>query len=248
MRDESDLTMPSRSSISNVFLALYLLGIALLLFGFLALIPDGYRNNTAWLDFFVVIIMYSVNFPIVATWRFRGENFSEKIPGVAILLWADPIYCLLALGIIYSGVIYRLAFRVQLFFQLSAVFGSLIVVAISWMASGRVRAVSGEEHHKRDTLQQLKDAISRCDARMATLGPMWHRERELCHKLREDARFLSPCVESTAISYEEEMVVHLDDICKLLDSDDPNRIKPDLDSQIAKCGTIMALRKQTLVH
>jgi hypothetical protein len=240
--------MRTQASVSNVFLVLYVLGISLLLFGFMFLVPQEYRGDVAWLDFVVVCVLFSVNFPFIATLRLRGANFSEKIPGLAILLWADPIYCLLALGVIYWGFISHAGFRVQLVSQLALLFGSSVVVAIGWMASTHVSEVASEEETTGASLKNLKAAISRCEMAMVRLEPTWSHEYELVRELKEDARYLSPSTEPATISHEMEMVAILQEICRLLDSNDSIRLKSDLHSLIAKCGTLMALRRQAAIY
>jgi hypothetical protein len=242
------MTMRTNASISNVFYVLYILGICLLLFGFMFLVPQEYRGNVAWLDFVVVCVLFSVNFPFIATLRLRGATFSEKIPGLAILLWADPIFCLLALGVIYWGFISHAGFRIQLVSQLVLLFSSSVVVAIGWMASKHVSEVASEEEMTGASLKNLKMAISRCEVAMVGQEPTWNHEYELFRKLKEDARYLSPSVEPATISHEEEMVVLLQEICRLLDSNDPIRLKSDLHSLIAKCGTLMVLRRQAAIY
>jgi len=240
--------MDNGKSVSQVFAVLYVVGIGLLVLGFMLLVPPGSRNDVAWLDFIVVCIIYSINFPVIATWRLRGRNFSQKIPGIAILLVADPIYVVLALGVAVCGLVYGLSFRLQLVLQLALIFGSVVVVAVGWMASVRVKEVADEEQSKLESLQRLKQSLVLCEVAMASLEPVWNRERMLVRKLKEDSRYLSPCAEAAVTSHEEEMIALLQDICLLVESNDPIRLKSDLHSQIEKCERLMAYRQRALIQ
>jgi len=240
--------MQTKSEISRLFVVLHIVGIAILVLAFFLLIPAGGRTHTAWLDLVVVCIVLSINFPPFAIVRLSLGDFNVKIPALGLLEICDFVYSILALGLVFYGVFYFLPFRLQLVGQTGLLFATATTVAIAWWSSAHAAEVAEEEHATRSGLEDLKAALSRCETDLSTKAPNRNRERQLLLALKEDARYLSPSRDSTAISYEQQIVALVDDIrLRLEDTASPLTSSP-LVEEFERCAALMALRKQTLVR
>jgi hypothetical protein len=108
--------------------------------------------------------------------------------------------------------------------------------------------VAEEERVTRSGLEDLKAALSRCETELSTKAPSRNRERQLLLTLKEDARYLSPSRDSSAISYEQQMVALVDDIRLRLEDVASPLTSPPLVEDFERCAALMALRKQILVR
>jgi hypothetical protein len=242
MREESGMNMQTKSEISRIFVLLYFVGIALLVLAFLLLVSPGERTHAAWLDLIVVWIVFSINFPVLSMGRMRVGSFSAKIPALGLLGLCDFFYSCLALALIFCGFSYGLPFRMQLVGQMGLLFLATTVVAIAWWSSAHAAEVAKEEHSTKSGLEDLKATLSRCESELSAKAPDRNRERQFVLTLKEDARYLSPSTNPSAVSYEKQMVALVDDIRLRLD----DSLAPSgLAEQFEQCAALMALRKQT---
>ena len=202
------------------------------------LIPLGSTSSSCALS--------SLSTSRLALWTGLGI-FNVKIPALGIL-WSLR-YCLHVAGIKahYQGVVH-ISFRFQLVGQMALLFAATTVVAIAWWASAHAAEVTEEEHATRSGLEELKAALSRCEAQLSTNAPSRNRERQLLLKLNEDARYLSPSRDPSAISYEQQMVALVDDIRLRLEETASPLTSSPLDEDLGRCAALMALRKQIVVR
>jgi len=236
--------MKTKTELSRLFVLLHLLGIGLLVLAFFLLIPPGWRTHSVWLDLVVVCLVLSINFPPLALVRLSLGVFDLKIPALGLLEVCDIAYSLLALGLVYYGVVYFLPFRLQLVGQMALLFAATTVVGMAAWASAHAGEVAAEEHSTRSGLEALKAALSKCESEYAVKAPNRNRERQLLLKLKDDARYLSPSRDLSAISYEQQIVALVDDIRLRLEDSTPS----PLDELFEQCAALMALRKQTSVR
>ena len=138
--------MTSRFGSLKALAVLYPVGARPMTFGFFTLVPAEHRAGTAWLDFWVVCVIFTrINFPLFGLWSTGSEKFTERIPLLSVFLFADPIYCVVALGIIYRGFISQTPYRFQLIGQLTLFFVASVVATLGWYGSEHVRGVAAEE-------------------------------------------------------------------------------------------------------
>lgn len=237
--------MQTKSEISRIFILLHLVGLALLVLAFFLLIPPGSRTQSAWLDLVVVCIVLSINFPPFAFVRLGLGVFNVKIPALGLLEVCDFVYSILALGLVLYGAFYFLPFRFQLVGQTGLLFAATTAVAIAWWSSAHAAEVAEEEYATRSGLEDLKEALSRCESEFSMKAPNRNRERQLVLKLKEDARYLSPSRDPSATSYEKQIVALVDDIRLRLDDAGAPLVPSSLDELFEQCAALMALRKQT---
>lgn len=240
--------MQTKSELSRLFVLLHLIGIALLIFAFFMLIPPGGRTHSAWLDLAVVCIVLSINFPPLAIVQVASGIFDYKIPALGLLGVCDAVYSSLAIGLVVYGFFYGLPFSFQFVGQSGLLFAMSTTVAITWWSSAHAKEVAEEEHAKRTGLEDLKAALSQCESAFPTKAPLRNRELQSLLALKEDARYLSPSSDESALSYERQMVALVDDIRLRLDDVAPPSAPSPLQEQLEQCATLMALRKQTLVR
>jgi hypothetical protein len=124
-------------------------------------------------------------------------------------------------------------------------FAGTTVVAIAWRSSAHANDVAAEEQSTRSGLEDLKAALSNCEADFSTKAPNRNRERQLIVKLKEDARYLSPSLDPSAISHEKQIVALVDEIRLRLDDPGAPLTPSPLDELFEQCANLMALRKQT---
>jgi hypothetical protein len=236
--------MQTKSKISRLFALLYFVGVALLAAGFILLVPPGARTETAWLDFAIVCIVFSINFPLFSVWRMNIGSFNAKIPTLGLLALCDLIYICLALWLMSCGGRYGLTFRMQLVGQMALLFVVATVVTIAWWSSAHVVEVTEEEKATRSALEKLKTAIDKCVASLSAKAPNCDRERQLLLRLQEDARYLSPSRDASALAYEDKIAVLIDDIRLQFEDGAVSIAALNLDKQFEQCAALMALRKQ----
>ena len=173
MREEGGVAMQTKSEISRLFILLHLVGIALLVLAFFLLVPSRMRelipHGSTWLSSALSSLSISRLFAICATrpWRLQCQ---DPCPWPAWL--CDIVYHVLALGLVFYGVFYFLPFRVQLVGQMGLLFAATTIVAIAWWASAHAVEVAEEEHATRSGLEELKAALSRCEAELSTKAPI----------------------------------------------------------------------------
>jgi hypothetical protein len=227
---------------------LYFVGIALLIFGFLTLVPAQLRANAAWLDFTVICIIYTINFPLFALWRTGSKSFTERIPQLSVFLFADPIYCSLALGIAYWGFVSQAPYRLQLIGQLALFFVASVLATVGWYGSEHVRSVAIEEAGTRSSLQRLKTSIAKCEVSLTGLNSEWERPRLRIVKIKEDARYLSPSSDPSLVDFEDELASAADEITRLAGTHNSTDMKSQIPPLLDRCEAVMSLRRQSVNH
>lgn len=237
--------MTTRFGSLKALAALYFVGLALLAFGFMTLVPVQYRASTAWLDFAVVCGIYTINFPLFALWRTGSGTFTERIPLLSVFLFADPIYCLLALGIIYRGFVYQTPFRFQLVGQLALFFVACVVATVGWYGSEHVHSVAVEEESLKSSLQGLKSAIAKCEVSLTGLDSEWERPRLRIVKIKEEARYLSPSSDPSLIGFEDELVSAVNEITRLTGTHNATDMNSQIPPLLDRCEAMMSLRRQS---
>jgi hypothetical protein len=236
--------MQTKSEISRVFVVLYFVGIALLLVGFFLLVPPEWRTDAARLDLAIAFIVYSVNFPLVSIWWSKPASFNSRIPALGLLGLCDLFYSICAIGLGWYGIVYLLSFRLQLIGQLCLLFLALVVAAIAWMASAHAVEMTEEEKDLHRGLDRLRASIGQCESEIFTRTPIQEQLRQRILKLKEDARYLSPSSDISALSYEEQIATLVDNIrLKLSDRSTPST-SSSVDGQFEQCAALMALRNQ----
>jgi hypothetical protein len=245
MREKGGVNMQTRQEIFRMFVLLYFVGIALLVLGFFLLISPEWRTHSAWLDLTILLIVYSINFPLLSIWHIGVASFSAKIPALGLLGLCDLFYSCMALGLMFWGVAHDLPFRLQLIGQMGLLFLAMTAAAIAWLSSAHAEDVNEEEQATQCGLEALKAAISQCETELSARAPNRNREHQLLLKLKEDTRYLSPSGDPSAISAERQMITLVDDIrLRLEDAVTPLTPSP-LEDQFEQCAALMALRKQT---
>jgi len=236
--------MQAKSKISRLFILLYFVGLALLAASFILLVPPGARTEVAWLDFAIVCIVFSINFPLFSAWRMNVGSFNAKIPALGLLILCDLTYICLAFWLMSRGVRYGLTFRMQLVGQMALLFVAATVVTVAWWSSAHAVEVAEEEKAARSALERLKAAIDECIASLSANAPNCKRELQLLTKLQEDARYLSPSRAVTALSYEYKLAALIDNIRLRFEDVSVPKTVPRMDEQFEQCTALMALRKQ----
>jgi hypothetical protein len=238
--------MPTESSSSTLLAWLYAVGLALLLAAFFLLVPAAYLTQVAWLDLAVAGIVYSINFSVLFGRRISIGSFSRRIPALGLLGLTDLLYSCLAMGLIWRGVLYTLPFRIQLVGQMGLLFVAAVAAAIAWNASEHADSVAGEESEARSGVQKLKAALARCEAEVTVHPSVPQRVRQHIFQLKEDAGYLSPCRDASALSYEQQLAAQVDEVRLQLAGETIPLPLADIDAQLERCSALMALRKQIL--
>ena len=236
--------MQTKSEIYRVFVFLYFVGVALLLAAFFLLVPTEWRTHSAWLDLTIVFIVFSINFPLASIWRRRSGSFNAKIPALGLLGICDLLYSCFAIGLVWFGIQFLLSFRAQLIGQMSFLFLAAVVATIAWQSSAHAVEVAEEEQDTRSGLEALKAAIAHCEAALFTAVPVSEQLRRRILELKQDARFLSPSRDASALLYEQQMSSLVDDIRLQLGNGSTALKSTQLDEQFEQCAALMALRKQ----
>jgi hypothetical protein len=236
--------MQTRSEISQLFRILYVVGLVLLVSAFFLLVPSLWRTPTAFLDLAVLGIVFTVNFPLFFAWSTKSDGFNAKIPALGLLVFCDLFYSCFALGFGLFAIHFLLPFRVQFVYQMGLLFVATATVGMSWFSSAHTVEVTEEEQVTRSGLDGLKAAISACEAEISIRLPIAGQVRQRLLKLQEDARYLSPSRENTALSYERQMAALIDEIRLQVGDTAISASSSTLDGQLEQCATLMALRKQ----
>jgi len=230
-------------TLNSVLLAC--IGLGLIVAGFLLLVPPGQRNDVAWLDLLVAGIIFLFNLSSLPIVRPRSESFAAEIPKLGSLWTTHITYTSLALGGIMFGWSGGLPFRFQLLYHLALLFGLLVVVSVAGKASEHVGRITIAEQHKSDSLQTLKSAVTDCDAAFLRLDNGKSTEYSEFQRIKEDVRYLSPCDSPNAISLDLEIAWMLGDLSATLSaSNQAPTQRPNLQTTLTRCRTLVQLRKQ----
>ena len=240
--------MNSPTLSGKMFVLLYFLGLGLIGLGFVLLVPAPVRSHVAWLDLAVVYAIYSVNFLGMAAKKCSIAGFVLRIPRLAIFVVADPLYTLAALSTIYFGIVTGSPFKQQLMIQLSLIFIMCLAAAAALAGSERIQYVTAQEAKKTNGIEELKQAFARCEASMSTSTALSVELRSRFERLIEDARFLSPLQAVSARSLETEMIQILNTLRGLSDSNDEERARNEAQSLMARCESLMALRRKSRIE
>lgn len=229
---------------SPIFLLLYGIGIGLILFGFLLLVPDGSRSSLAYLDLAVVIGVFSMSFPLASMWWAREDAFESRIPALSVYWFINGIYAFLALGGLVSLGFLQVSFRFQMLYQLVLLFGVCMAFGMAWWSSGHASQVAEQESTRKAGLTELRAVLAQVEDAFGLLGPGWNQERERIRKLREDARFLTPSNKERELGLEASLDQELKAIRILLGAPELQNLRSDLVIRIDKCHALMSMRKQ----
>ena len=239
------MTMDSRTR--AYFIVLYLAGLILLVLGLYSLLPDGFRSSLGFLDIVVVCVAYSLNYPLAAIGWARARAFEINAPALSIRWACTGIYTVLALGGILVMAAHLTPFRFQLFFQVALLFGVAFALGLSFWATSHTARVADDEAALKSGLQYLRAAFGGLEDAFA-LDPDWHQERETVRRLREDARFLSPSNRARESVLEQDLITELNCIRVVLASPDKAVVRTDLEQRLARCQSLMSMRKQPNVR
>jgi len=193
----------------------------------------------------VVCLVYSANFPMLYLVRWRSRDFNFRIPALGLLYVCDLFYSILALGGALVGWYLGIHFRPQLMGQTFLLFAAIIVVTIGRYSSAHADEVAQEEDTTRAALDNLRKTLDRCEAAMRIRTQPINRELQLLMALKDDARYLSPSVAQAALSYEQKLVVEVEEIQELV-AGGTALPSGELDTRFQKCAALMALRKKVL--
>lgn len=240
--------MPDKSDLSRIFLLLYLVGVVLLTSAFLLLVPDGRRTPAAWLDLAVLFAVFSLNFALSFLWRISGSSFHERIPSLGVLGLCDLLYSVLALGVLFLAASTLWPFRLQLVVQLGLLFLVAVVATLASRATVQVAEVAQQESATRAGLEDLKVLLAQCEVAASTLPEASGSVLQHLLKLKEDARFLSPCGEASARGFEAQIVAQLRQIHSQLRNVATPLPLSDLEARMEQCAALLALRKQVQSH
>lgn len=240
--------MNSPTLSGKIFVPLYFVGLGLIGLGFALLVPAPIRNQVAWLDLAVVIAVYSVNFLGMAAKKCSIAGFVLRIPRLAIFIVADPLYTLAALTTIYCGFITAASFNLQLMIQLTLIFLMCMAAAAALAGSERIQYVTAQEAKKTSGIDELKQALARCEISMSASSAVSAELRSRFDRLIEDARFLSPLQAASARSLETKMIQALNALRDLSDSNDEERTRTEGQSLMARCESLMALRRKSRIE
>jgi hypothetical protein len=227
------------------FVAFAAAGIALLVAGFLLVVPEEKRTPVAWLDLIVVGAVFLVNFSNLSIVRFKHGGFSEEIPKLGVLWTADAIYTTLALGGIWFGRVLGLSFGIQLWYHSAICFALLVMVWVGNRASDHASRVASGEKSLRSSLDSVKTAVETCDSAFARLGPRWTSEYNELQRVKEDVRYLSPCDNPEAVALDLEISAVLRGISANLATANPSGANGrEVHEPLTRCQSLIRLRKQ----
>lgn len=175
-----------------LLLVLYVLGLVLLLAGFLLLISPAHRTPVAWLDLAAIAVAYSIVCWGVPSVLAAGRGFHTRVPVLAILMAAMPLYCLAVAAFIYYGAVLPLGFRLQLVLHCVLLLLLLSAFALGLRGGEHIAQTDDAEASLRQGLNGLRAALEDCEA--ALRQSLCHDEalRQRILRLKEDARYLSP--------------------------------------------------------
>jgi hypothetical protein len=245
MMGRRPLTLPT------TFLAL--VGLGLIVIGFLMAVPPASRTAVAFLDLVVLSLVYLVIlFTLPLHWP-STEAFSREIPGLGVLWGLEGLYMSLAIGGIWYGWA-GMPFRLQLWYHLAVNFAFLIALTIAGRASEYAEKVATVEQRRRDSLQGVKAAMADCEGAFLRLGDTWTSEYSAFQRIKDDVRYLSPCDAVNAVSLDLEIAWALGELSTAISvpsqvgaagQDLPALIdRRNVREIMTRCQALVRLRKQ----
>jgi hypothetical protein len=136
-------------------------------------------------------------------------------------------------------------FRVHLMYQLTLLFGLLVVIGLAGFASQQAGLVAVAEQRVSGGLDELRRAVKECESAVTRAGTGLTDEPLLLSRISEDVRYLSPCDQPEAVALDSEAASLLRQVSATLTAGDVAGDRNHVaQGALARCHTLLQTRKQ----
>lgn len=160
-----------------MFTVLFGLGIAIMLAAFFVFLPAESRTNTRWLDFFVILLVYtglwgrySIIFPAIG-------GLTGRVPVMAVYWICFPIYAIAAIAAMMFFEVHDVAFGKQILVQICLLFAFVVAIAVGKGASNFIQAEQERTESQISGILQIRRKAAMLQAIMASLPPQYTQAR-----------------------------------------------------------------------
>jgi hypothetical protein len=197
---------------------LFVFGIGIIALAFNLINAGADLTKIDKFTWFSVVVMYLVFFCPFFFSSITINNFSGKIPHLA-LVWTG-----IALYLVASFVVIRLvrsstiSFNTAVIIQAVLVFVFAIDVYFAYFASSHARDVAGEEASKRHYLSEIKSKAASLALAAGSLPSEYEQVQKTIRAAADDIRYLSPVDHMGALDVELEILSTLDTLSLCCDA------------------------------
>jgi hypothetical protein len=169
---------------------LVILGVALIVTGFLLLVPLPW-SPTVWLNLVVLNLVFLVNLAFLRV-AVRGVGGFEQHVATLGFSWATRgIYTLLALGAMVTVWRLHLDFNVAALAQLTLVFGLVVRAVLMGVIRDNQTSVFASEEPARQSLDELRSLAGALQGPVGQLGATFTDAQKAFAAVQDDLRYLS---------------------------------------------------------
>ena len=212
-----------------------------LIIGVFFLFGQSLEDRIKVLDIIVSILVYTqlVQFAIYPL--IDLDNPAHKEVGMmGIYFYVLSAYCILAIGLMFFGIVYAIPFHIQLMGQIFLVFLGLLGRVTTLHSGDKVEHIYNKEQQMKEGKVTLKIAMDSLMDEIPQNQPLNISMRKL-DDIYEELRYVTPSMSIEAKHYESEFCQTIEDIKVLMRNADLNQEK--IEEKINRLERILSRRK-----
>jgi hypothetical protein len=195
-------------------LALWIVGIALIVVFFFIWVPDSRRSSTAWLNLAVGLLLYfwvtSLAFHIIS----RAFVEHEILPAFLLRAWAVIPYGVAAGALILLTPL--LDFTLLVTLHSIILFLALTSLVLSLVVAGFARNVKDSENERTSGILNLRSEVERISLAFGRLPAENQALVKFFSSIKEDVRYIAPNASIKAAELESRAMALLADVDRTL--------------------------------
>lgn len=225
---------------------LLIIGIALIVFGFLTLVETDSWTKQIWLDLVVAIFVFVLNYSNFAFIGQSKKDFRARIPSIGILWTYLTLYSVLSIGALILAHLSDWSFSFSFFIQLVLAFGVLVAFFLAFAANQHALEVQHAESTALSSLDQLREVYS---GGVGIATRFTHSQPDISKaitKIGDDLRYLSAICGAEAQQLDTETKTEIQHLFGLLgrtNAEDLSLQKPEIDKSLERIQELLRQRK-----
>lgn len=208
-----------------------LLGLGLII-GSFCLFGQSLGNKILILDIIVSILVYIqlVQFAIYPLIDLNRAAHKE-VGMMGIYFYVLSAYCILAIGLMFFGIVYTIPFQIQLMGQIFLAFLALLGRVATLHAGEKVEHIHEKERQMVETRRALRTEMDNFMDELSSWESPEGIGVQKLYDIQEELKFLSPSANAEAKQYERDFCQIIEELKVLIRNADLNkeRIKGKID-------------------
>lgn len=195
-----------------LFSILYFLGLALCLSLFLLFVPEESRTNTKWLNFCIIMFLYSgLCLKYLLLYPLRGK-FGDNVPSMAMYWISYGWYAGISLAAMVVFWIFNVGFEKQALLQGCLLFAFIVAVCIGLGASNFMAGESARVQREVGGVRALQQKVAVMKIAFAALPPEYSFLRTTVDGIAEEITYICGCNNPQAEELEGRIAGLLDSL------------------------------------